>query len=553
MKKWIFSVLIGVFLCGSLLNAADLRITDLSEDTSPTYDDLLLTVDSPAGVPVNKKVTLGNLSKALGWVDVRAYGAKGDGVTDDGPAIQNAINSAEGIRIFMPPGQYGIGTPIIITNKNFILSGASRVYTDIFPLATDIHVGSGPNALIINSQNITNCIIENIRFRSAIAFTGWAIWAEDGVQGGQALFSSTIQNCWIGMGTTASGFFHGGAAGCFFLGNEFENTGTGFHLRGAGNNGTLWDNNHWGACSGPFIDSDGGTNHIVRGIEAETQLNNWLLYIVNGTNWIISEVMFNFDPAASLSGGFIYLDTCTEMVISNFRAKRLSGSMAGIYLNATQAKISNGFIINALTVAACPYSITINGAGNKIDISNVTIQGGTYGNIGFGKNSAVSGDISIKGCTLTKSGGSSIDYYGTISANIEIDGCSILDGQYNVGVSTVAMVNIETSGRFYLTNNTIGITDVLSTPVALFNLLGSGQLVLGGNRLIGSFSEFKGTSTQTPTYTGINVGGTSNRSGAATPVAAVTPFYIGENYLDSTAVKWYKSTGLTNTDWVALN
>jgi len=43
------------------------------------------------------------------------------------------------------------------------------------------------------------------------------------------------------------------------------------------------------------------------------------------------------------------------------------------------------------------------------------------------------------------------------------------------------------------------------------------------------------------------------RSGAASPSGAVTPWFIGEEYLDSTAVRWYKSTGAGNTDWVALN
>lgn len=43
------------------------------------------------------------------------------------------------------------------------------------------------------------------------------------------------------------------------------------------------------------------------------------------------------------------------------------------------------------------------------------------------------------------------------------------------------------------------------------------------------------------------------RSGSATPSGAITPYFVGEEYLDSTAVKWYKSTGTGNTDWVALN
>lgn len=40
---------------------ADQKITDLGLDTSPTIDDLLVTVDSPGGSPVDKKITVGSL------------------------------------------------------------------------------------------------------------------------------------------------------------------------------------------------------------------------------------------------------------------------------------------------------------------------------------------------------------------------------------------------------------------------------------------------------------------------------------------------------------
>lgn len=43
------------------------------------------------------------------------------------------------------------------------------------------------------------------------------------------------------------------------------------------------------------------------------------------------------------------------------------------------------------------------------------------------------------------------------------------------------------------------------------------------------------------------------RTRAGTPVANYTPRFIGEECFDSSNTVWYKSTGLTNTDWVALN
>lgn len=40
---------------------ADSKITGLTADTAPTTDDLVVTVNDPAGTPANKKVTVGNL------------------------------------------------------------------------------------------------------------------------------------------------------------------------------------------------------------------------------------------------------------------------------------------------------------------------------------------------------------------------------------------------------------------------------------------------------------------------------------------------------------
>lgn len=44
---------------------ADQKITDLTADASPTDDDLLVTVDDPAGTPTNKKLTVANLSTKI--------------------------------------------------------------------------------------------------------------------------------------------------------------------------------------------------------------------------------------------------------------------------------------------------------------------------------------------------------------------------------------------------------------------------------------------------------------------------------------------------------
>ncbi|GGR39774.1 hypothetical protein GCM10010251_65530 [Streptomyces aurantiogriseus] len=51
----------------------------------------------------------------LGWHDVRAYGAKGDGTTDDTAAIQKALDACEpGNTVYLPVGQYRTSAPIRI-------------------------------------------------------------------------------------------------------------------------------------------------------------------------------------------------------------------------------------------------------------------------------------------------------------------------------------------------------------------------------------------------------------------------------------------------------
>lgn len=54
------------------------------------------------------------------WIDVKAYGAKGDGVTDDSGAIQGAINAcpANGCTIYFPSSAtYKIGTGLTISSS----------------------------------------------------------------------------------------------------------------------------------------------------------------------------------------------------------------------------------------------------------------------------------------------------------------------------------------------------------------------------------------------------------------------------------------------------
>jgi len=76
MKRFLYILLIILLagVCPWLYPGASqaqttIKITELTEDTTPTPDDLIITVTDPAGTPANRKVTLGNLGKGLSGVD----------------------------------------------------------------------------------------------------------------------------------------------------------------------------------------------------------------------------------------------------------------------------------------------------------------------------------------------------------------------------------------------------------------------------------------------------------------------------------------------------
>lgn len=85
------------------------------------------------------------------------YGAKGDGTTDDGPAIQKAINACNGCTIDVPVGTYRIATPLV--GKGGIrFRGQSSVGTNLHasPIAGSIlsNASTGPLITFPGSSNL---------------------------------------------------------------------------------------------------------------------------------------------------------------------------------------------------------------------------------------------------------------------------------------------------------------------------------------------------------------------------------------------------------------
>jgi parallel beta-helix repeat protein len=96
--------------------------------------------------------------KNIPWVDVREYGAKGDGSTDDTVAIQAAIDSlSSGGVIFFPLGTYNTDTTLAIGN-GVSLVGFSKKGSIIYKTTG----GTGGAGRVIENENYGSSYDENI-------------------------------------------------------------------------------------------------------------------------------------------------------------------------------------------------------------------------------------------------------------------------------------------------------------------------------------------------------------------------------------------------------
>jgi len=87
---------------------------------------------------------------AITATDVKAFGAVGDGVTDDSAAIQRAINSAACIRF--SPGTYKVNQPLTLRSNRTILGNGAVIAMDSQAKATHVFY----------VRNISNVTIEDL-------------------------------------------------------------------------------------------------------------------------------------------------------------------------------------------------------------------------------------------------------------------------------------------------------------------------------------------------------------------------------------------------------
>ena len=118
---------------------------------------------TPKPIPTPTPTPRPTPSLPPGTLDLKAYGAVGDGIADDGPALQRALNALAntgGKTLLVPEGRYAIITPVQKDFKGKLSSVTLRASES--PVEFVIKAGEEKTALTL--QSLSELLIENITF-----------------------------------------------------------------------------------------------------------------------------------------------------------------------------------------------------------------------------------------------------------------------------------------------------------------------------------------------------------------------------------------------------
>lgn len=153
---------------------------------------IVLSILLLAPFPSWSQITTGEIQDKGGQVfNVKAYGAKGDGHTDDTFAVQAAIDAAgAGATVYFPHGNYCVNGGIAVTQPSVQLTGGSGTY------------GTGSNLRICNNADVVTLSLEGasetvyrlaIAGRAGISTTSPAVSVSSGASN-FSIMSSSIAN-----------------------------------------------------------------------------------------------------------------------------------------------------------------------------------------------------------------------------------------------------------------------------------------------------------------------------------------------------------------------
>jgi hypothetical protein len=145
----------------AVAGAAALALPTVTRADEPTRTDDSL----PADLHTKSALTLSEFARADSAVNVKDYGAKGDGVSDDTAAIRAAYVAAKGRTIFVPAGTYIFSTIVVTGGVQLNLRGESYV-------STILQTTTARNIAVDFSGNVEGSSIRSITLQGTPANLG---------------------------------------------------------------------------------------------------------------------------------------------------------------------------------------------------------------------------------------------------------------------------------------------------------------------------------------------------------------------------------------------
>lgn len=473
------------------------------------YDPGSSSVSAPDNLGTILNTSDGKVFRRIaeGPVNVKWFGAKGDGVADDTNAIQQSLNAlaAKGGSVYMPTGIYRITGTIQLKN-GVSLSGEYTQNNSVLLDTVIKYEGTGaaiqcytadPDAGVGYAATYSNIILKGFYLEDVLGTGSMGLdlrgfrWCR--------LQDVTVSGFNIGLHTYHNYY----ATYRNLLFRMFKTHG--IYAESQDNN-TIWDKIK---LSGGFADpvtGDVPSQHAARfsyalnikssNISCETNTLHGVLFD-NSRGVIVSGYYYEAGKSGLVSA--LLLTACVGVTVTGGAFQGFLKAMRGVYAHGSDDVVVSGNWFNGFSGDTIVNSPMVNGASKKFLQFNNRID-------------EVNGDYD-KLFTLGQGGGEQIGFR-------QVEWC-YYDAVPVYGVWKKGDIVWKKTAE---TGQPMGFICITSTDDSVTPAVAATWVPFG-------------------------------QMGARTVTAApnFVPYFLGEEVFDSTAKKWYKSVGNTVSSWVAIN
>lgn len=267
--------------------------------------------------------TIDSLVADIVTIDVKKYGAKGDGITDDSGVIKSivsSLNSSAGGTIFFPTGTYVFSTQILIQNINNIRIRTEKgvVLKKQAKFPTDMPYG------IFEFLDCTGVHVDEVIFEGITTSTTDVVWNDNGINV-HSCSNVIISKC----------FFKDFGDNAIEVCSEYNPS-----LPAAVNSSYIMiNNNTFTNVSKAITTTPGGSEDVIVSQNISYNVKGYGIRFYTDIP-SISRIIITDNIIKNSIGSGIGIDSCSNVIVSNNVVENTKEE--GILLESNGAAITNG-------------------------------------------------------------------------------------------------------------------------------------------------------------------------------------------------------------------